>query len=170
MIINDTVLFDVADELLQCAATALDERTTAGAPDYQAVVVGLPAHDNCCAGQLTVSLVRQYASGIFPEEDTTTTPCGPPYTVLVFDVEIIRCAPTLDGLGNFPDYTVLTEAARLIYIDAQAVWAGIACCLKAREYTWNSSMRNQEMITPDGGCHGSRLRVYVGLTNGCGCE
>ena len=168
--IDDTVLFDLAEALLICAVHSLDTTTSEGAPDRQLVVIGTPPHDNCCDGQITASLMRQFPSSVFPEEDVTKTVCGPPYTVIHIDIEIVRCAPTQDNLGHFPTTNEIMHSSRLVAIDAQAVWAGIACCLQTHEYDWTSTMRPQEFITPEGGCVGSRLTAYVGLTNGCGCE
>lgn len=171
--IDDPVYFDVADTLLQCAADALSSTTTRGAPERQAVVIGVPAHDNCCDGQLTASLMRIFPSTNFPDEDTFSMICGPPFMVLHIDIEIVRCAPTLDNLGHAPTLEEITESSQLVAIDARAVWAGVACCLKQNVDNppyWNAAARPQEFITPDGGCVGSRLTVYVGLTSGCGCE
>lgn len=168
--INDPIFFDLAEMLLECAASGLQNDTTLGVPAYRAVVIGEASHDNCCEGQLTVAYTRQFPSSQFPEEDFFTTTCGPPYTVLEYDIEHIICSPTINGLGRFPAAQAITENAKEVLIAARAIWAAVACCLQANLRDFNSVMRAQEAITPEGGCVGSRLTVWIGLTTGCGCE
>lgn len=169
---DDMVIFDVAAMILACATVSLDDTTSAGAPARRYVAIGLPAHDDCCEGQLTVSLVRHYTSMSFPTQDTVQVQCGMPYVAIDLNVEIIRCAPTLDNLGRPPTIGEINASSQLVAIDALAVWNGVACCLQTRREVddWASVMRETQYITPGGGCVGSRLFITVGLTKGCPCQ
>lgn len=169
---DDTILYDVAQIILACARDALDE-TFAGAPEKSYVVIGTPAHDDCCAdgGQLTITLTRQYASTQFPSEDITQVQCGPAFTALDLDVEIVRCHPSIDELGRAPTIEEMENAAQTAYVDMLTVWNAVACCLivMREQQNWSSVMRRQVPISPEGGCAGSRLSITIGLTRGCEC-
>lgn len=167
---DDAVFYDIANNLRLCAYHEVHTRTKLGAPSNSYVTVGVPSHDNCCDGQLTASIMRIYPSSLFPEEDYRKAPCGPAFVAVHIDIEIVRCAPMIDGQGHFPSIQEIDGSSRQVYIESQAVWRGVECCLSANADKWASTIREQAFITPEGGCVGSRLTVIVGLTNGCDCE
>lgn len=164
---DDPIIYDVAAELLACACAAL-EATTAGCPARATVVAGEAAWDDCCEGQLTVSVPTIFPSTTFPDPDTRNAVCGPPFTAFDVDVEIVRCAPTVNSSGRAPSVADLNASALIWHLDARAVWTGVLCCLHAHRLEWNSVVRQQIALGPEGGCVGSRLTVTVGLTD-CVC-
>lgn len=170
---DDTVVYDLAADLLECARAAL-AGTSQGAPGRRYVSVNRPAHDNCCQaqGQLTVAIIETYPSREFPTRVTDPAPCGAPYTVVTFEVEIIRCAPMSANDGTPPSAALLSASARDVEIDARAVWAGVMCCLLDRVALglgFEAYGAGQVRIQPQGGCTGSRATFVAGLVDQCLC-
>lgn len=166
---NDLKVYTLALELLAECVTALND-TSNGAPARSYVAEGIPAHDNCCEGQLTVSIVRRYASTTFPQIDDRPAACSGPYLVVDFAIEAVRCAPVQDDNLNPPTVEALLASARQVEIDARAIWQAVRCWLyEERGRPMESLVGLQDSITPEGGCVGTRLAVSVGVLDGCKC-
>jgi hypothetical protein len=158
----------IANEVLDAAKAALDE-TQWGAPSRSYVAIGVPAHDDCCEGQLTVSMPRIYPSDRFPDSDRRPIVCGGAQTAVELEVEVVRCAPTFDDNGTPPSVALLMESARQQAYEKRAIWLAVQCLLVAHRDVWSAIVREHVDITPEGMCAGSTLRVTVGFVDGCGC-
>jgi hypothetical protein len=176
---DDTTFADLGAWLLECARAAL-ALTSAGVPGRRYRSVGRPAHDNCCAGQgqLTVARVRTYPSAVFPVPDNDPVPCGGKYTVVQFEVEVIRCAPVPANDGTAPSAELLDASAREIDIDGRAVYDALRCCIQDRIKNWQALdeqagfegyVDSQAPVGPEGGCAGTRTVVVLGIPDGCAC-
>lgn len=129
---------EIMAALMVCASEALDP--PAGRVQ---VVPGLEsAWDDCCAGQVSVSLVSlepRYERG-----------CGPVYTVGRFGVEVVRCVATVDDGGRPPTVSqVMGDADRMVD-DMEAVRKALLCCTDVP----GVEMERWEPVGPSGGCAG----------------
>lgn len=165
-------IYRVGAKLLDCACTMLAQ-TQFGCPPRICLVPGeSPSVENCCAGQgqLTVNVARIFESRSFPVADAgTPANCDVPLEVVVYEVEVWRCAP-VGSPHSPPTCDALDDTARITMSDMTAVRWGIKCCLNnvasvsdvlPSGYRWTF----EEHITkgPEGGCVGSSLSVVVGL-------
>lgn len=158
--------------LLDCACDAL-ALTDGGCPDRRCLVPGAEAEViNCCGGtgggQLTITLSRIYSSRQFPDQDTSPSNCDAPWTVVVYEVEIWRCAPVGD-VEFAPTCDELDDATLLTWTDVVAVRSGITCCLRDEDasaaiighgYSW--LLGDHFTLPNSGGCAGSRLSLSIG--------
>lgn len=168
--------YKMAGRLLDCACNALID-TAGGCPDRRCVVAGTSdefEHVNCCdgarGGQLTVNVNRIYPSRNFPDVDLgTPSNCDDPWTVVTYNIAIMRCHPVGD-VQHAPSCAVLDDVALLTMVDMDAIRNGITCCLRDKDatsaligygYHWN--LGDQSTYGPLGGCVGSNLLVQVGL-------
>lgn len=162
---DDLAVYNVASFLLDCAVAGLNT-TTLKAPARQVVMVGeMAAWDNCCDGQVTVVVTQVYPSSTFPDYDVRIAACGSAYTVINADIEVVRCAPTLDDRGNPPPVPTLDGFARWAHADARAVRTATRCCLYEHRRHYDSVDRGQVFLN-DGACGGSRLSLTVGMRDG----
>jgi len=157
-------MWQLANQLLECAAGQLDE-TPSGAPARQCVVYGSQlVWDDCACGLLAVHVPRVFPSETFPIIKQSATNCDVPFTVAEYVVSILRCVPQPDAKGNPPDCDKVSAAALIDFTDRWAVWRGVQCCLAGiRPHV----MQEQLAIGEAGACAGSELHVLVASAN---CE
>lgn len=163
------IIFDIANQLLTCARDGI-VNACAAPPARSYVSPGTPAFDDCCDGQLTVHLVRQYPSSTFPAEDTLPGPCRAPYSALQYDITVARCVPSPNDDGSPPSVELLTSASTVLYAEARAVWVAVRCCLdelESRNYVSSSNL-GQDIGEPDGGCMTYVMHIVIGIPD-CGC-
>lgn len=157
-----TQVYDTAAQLLECARAKV-AATEAGVPARVCVVPGAElAWDECECGQLTVHVLRQYPSRVFPTEDRVPmAPCSTAYLVAVFAVTILRCVPIGGEDAIPPTCEELDAAARTQADDALAVFNGVMCCIDdgLREFI----VLDQPTVGPAGQCAGSQLTIAVGF-------
>lgn len=165
MISGDDKWFTVAQYILAAVQAGL---TTAATRNL--ITTGQIAWDDCCEGQLAVSVTRVAPTETFPTETITNVlegSCSPAYDLAEITVQLVRCHPTQVPA---PTTTALTAAARLTLIDANQVrrlTTAVLCSLKDDvTKRLDYFVRDQLMLGPEGGCAGSELRVYVGLEVG----
>lgn len=135
------------------------------------------AWDDCCAGQLTVAVIRTYLSDNFPAEysaapQVLASPCGPPWLVAELAVQAIRCTPTVDDQGQPPSCQALDASAAGLLADAWQVRQGVTCRLAelfADDQLVDYRVSAQMTLGPEGGCVGSQLGLLVCLDNTCPC-
>jgi hypothetical protein len=163
----DTTIFDLATIILECSKSALEE-DCGYAPDRACVIVGPIPWDDCCAGQLYVTVDRVYGSLTFPDEALVPNTCVVPFTAVDFTVQLMQCAVTPSDDGDPPTCKELAASAKSVYSNARALWKGVQCCLFEQRDTYEHVMRNQIFIG-DGACIGSQLSVTVGINDGCVC-
>jgi len=155
-------VYSTAAELLECARVRV-AATDAGEPGRVCVVPGAElAWDDCECGQLTVYVLRQYPSRVFPVEDRQSmSQCGTGYLVAIFAVTILRCVPVGAENAALPTCAELDAAAQVQLDDARAVFDGVICCIDDgfREFV----VLDQPMVGPAGFCAGSQLLIAVGF-------
>lgn len=159
--------YTVAEALRQAVHTALTNK-----PSRSCVVPGLVAWDECCEGQLAVTVVRSYLSDTFPDPMLTeiSMDCGAAWEVSEISVQILRCAPQPQGQSNAPDCESLDASAREVYRDMSEVMTATAqklCSMERETFDIENQLITSQMaIGPEGGCVGSDLRALVGLPRG----
>lgn len=176
----DLFVYTLAADLLTCATNALNNKgvlpenggpaENEGAPDRRYVFTGQPVHDDCCDGQLAVTVLNIFPSYNPPGQPTAQPlqSCGWPLTSIVMQVEVVRCAPVFsDANGGMPTVAALDASAKLALADGRALWRGVLCCLAVRK-DLDATGVNQEYLRL-GGCMYSRLNVVLSVIDGCVC-
>jgi len=162
MISGDNKWFTVAQYILAAVQAGLTTPAT-----RNLITTGQIAWDDCCDGQLAVSVTRISPTETFPTETVTNVQsgsCSPAYDLAEITVQLVRCHPS-----NVPAPTpaALTAAASATLIDANQVRrlvTAVLCALKNdATQRLDYFVRDQLMLGPEGGCAGSELHVYVGL-------
>lgn len=157
--------FGLATDLLDCACTAL-AATERGCPDWACVVPGANIiEDFCCEGQLQVLLERTYRTVDFPNQANDFLPCGGGYTGFDFLVSLRRCAPG-------PSCEQASLNAQLLYVEGQAMWDALICCLSNASDVFPSVLRDLRPSpgSPNGNCVGWDIRLTIGANDSCtGC-
>lgn len=173
--IRRTDLLYWADRLLTCAAAAL-ATTEAGAPDRQVIATGSElVWDECECGMLAVQTPRTFPSDQFPivKQSGPFNRChGAIFTVVQYQVSILRCVAGIEGDAEAPPAAKMTEDSMVDLSDRWAVRRGVECCL-AQEATSNPGtaplyLLGEQLALGEGGrCAGSQLNVMLALKN---CE
>jgi hypothetical protein len=137
------------------------------------ITTGQIAWDDCCNGQLAVSLTRTSPTEAFPTEAITLSQysdsfeCTPPYEIGEITVQIVRCHPSD---VNAPSPDALSKAALQTMKDANQIKRAVSaalCSLKANvPNRFDYFVRAQPFLGPEGGCAGSELYLYTGLAVG----
>lgn len=165
MISGDNKWFTVAGYILAAVQAGLTTPAT-----RNLITTGQIAWDDCCDGQLAVSVTRVSPTETFPIEQVTNVlegSCSPAYDLAEITVQLVRCHPSS---LNAPTPAALTAAASATLIDANQVrrlTTAVLCSLK-EDVTQRLDyfVRDQLFLGPEGGCAGSELRVYAGLAVG----
>lgn len=162
-----------AQELLDCACTALRDYAPKGCPPRACVYNGGldVAFDDCCAGQLWVAWGGTRPTITFPDEirDRIATQCGNASLVLEYEVGIARCAPTLDEQGNPPTCEQIAESALQMHQEAYIILRALMCCLEEwRRAGLQAIWTAQTPAGDEGTCVGSVVRILVGMS-ACPC-
>lgn len=192
MALSPTAVQDTAEALLACVCAALGEvaaqiEDQPGCPDCGTCLVpGAVAWDRCdgpcdkdgAPGQLNVSVIRMYpsSSATFPSEDNKQVQgirgCTlPQITALELAVTLLRCAPVPDDEGCPPTCEELTEAARILHVDATTVYNAVLCCFPQTSQRRRGQMfviGQQKIVGPQGDCVGIEQRLTVALP-ACKC-
>ena len=166
---DDDVYFDLAEALLECVKLGLTEACD-GPPARTHVVIGPPAFDDCCDGQLTINLTRAFPSSTFPNEDVpVNSVCSAAYTALEYEIVLVRCMPDVTDVRD--PVKVLRTAAEKNYREARIIRQATLCCMKTMYEMHNIEVfdRGQTFIGPEGGCIGSQMSLTLGINDGCGC-
>lgn len=169
-------VFEVAQEILDCACVALDA-TDAQCPNRTCIVPGIePSFEHCCegGGQLTLNVVRWFESSTFPSisiagggpvgPTSAANNCALPYTVVEYLLTVVRCTPVGNGQRP-PSCESQTGSARTLISDAEAVRAGVKCCVENFPKMQPWAVGDTMSVGPEGGCAGSTLVLWVGLSN-----
>lgn len=167
-----------AKDLLACICSELDamaalDDTLKGCPCHAWVADGRPADDYCCepcvadraGGQLVVWL-----DTLFPYERFPAASGGPHRCPVMFagrfNIEIVRCAPTVDDSGRPPKKEAIEASARQRHADMIAMLRGALCCLdECPQYSLGAITTRG----PAGGCVGSLLPVTLDIAT-CACD
>lgn len=158
--INPAVLWNTAEEIRNCVCNTLNAEGTCNCPCRSCVIVGRPVYDDCCEGQLTVSLERLFVHDNFPTKATTPAFCSTPLAA-DFVVTYIRCAPVVKDDGRAPTCDELSASALGIYTDLYVVERALICCLQAARRKRKFVMGEGSIITPAGACQGFEIRLTI---------
>jgi len=171
MIKGDDKWYQVCNVILTAATAGLSVSV-----NRKLITTGQIAWDDCCEGQLAVSLTRVSPTEAFPTEAVNlsefsdSTDCTPPYEIGEITVQIIRCAPSAVNGQNAPSPETLSKHALQNMIDANQVRRSVSvalCALKADvPNRFDYFVRAQLFLGPEGGCDGSELYLYTGLAVG----
>lgn len=169
---TELTIFDTSKALLDCILSALED---AGLPIPCRIcaVPGEIAWDNCNAGQLVVSTVREFQSETFPLEALergVNSSCGLPYLVAELTFSLLRCAPIPKGTSTSVPCEELEANSVLLHRDAFWMRRALSCCLRdlkrtppyvVLDYIVGSTVR----VGPEGACVGNETTVLVGFAN-----
>ncbi len=169
----------IVTSLAECVCEALE---SSGYPVCSCCLdIGQPVSECDCrcvngaAGRVSLYPQSMVPSNSWPQAlpawDRYDRACGPPYIMLVLNIEITRCVPTIDESGNPPLCPDLTAAGLAWYTDATIVRQAVGCCLRDMKLSATIQRFSMGQTTPvpeQGGCAGSVLQVMVGLSH-CLC-
>lgn len=171
MITGDNKWYTICNVILGAAVAGLTLPV-----NRELITTGQIAWDDCCDGQLAVSLTRVAPTEAFPTEAVALseysegTECTPPYEVAEITVQITRCAPQALNGQDAPSTSALSSAALQTMVDANQIRKAVAsalCTLHADVPSrFDYFIRSQLMLGPEGACAGSDLYVYAGLAVG----
>lgn len=158
--VSSIVVTGVDDELQQ---------SPAGRPDRACVVPGEIAWDGCDCGALYVSVRAWTVTDSFPDASDVSGslrlgPCDLPWVVATIETQIVRCAPSPDGLVFDVPCSKLDVAAEILIADAALVLRRVTvelCQLKNDEQIVDYVIGEQLTVGPQGGCVGTSLTVQV---------
>jgi len=171
-------LYEVCDELLTFAASALDSLADwpetadlAGAPDARFITPGLPAID-CCPAMWAYT-------GILQEAPTSTRAALDPghrsgslprVSLPTVNLLVARCTPTFRQGGGAdiepPTSDQLAAVARQVYADGWVLWTAISRAIRAGELLTRCSeayLDSGDPLDPSGGCAGWTMTLRVNL-------
>lgn len=152
-------------------ASRLEQAIYAGLtvpPARHGVVPGMIAWDACDCGLLAVSVGQIYPTEQFPNPALTrvSNACDAPLETAEIIMQVVRCTPSPDGVGNPPTTAALDTSAREILTDAYEMMRAVSTTLcqmnKDREIS-DYLMRPLVPQGPSGACGGNELRAYVAL-------
>ena len=137
-------------------------------PDRHGVVPGAIAWDACDCGLLAVSVGQIYPTEQFPNPAFARVgnACDAPWEAAEIIMQVVRCTPTADDLGNPPTTAALDTSAREILTDAYEMMRAVSVTLcqmnRDREIS-DYVMRTLTPQGPSGACGGNELRAIVSL-------
>lgn len=182
---TDTMIQPVAAMLLECFRNALLAEHGPGLmpnhgtmPSEVCYRVGELAsmdaslfQDLCCSGLAWLRVADIFStSEDFPAPDTlvTWTGCGPMAWGVVFELGVMRCAPTGD-IATIPNCDEWTTVQYNIMNDAKAMRQAF-CCLFAQFDPSSIALGSWTPLPTTGGCAGGTWQVTVQIINSECCE
>lgn len=170
--------FAVATGLIDCICAQLKD---AGRPDEarwsenaECCVrpgAGPAAWENCCEGQLTITLLPGFPTTAFPIQDLRPmSGCGARNQAVAFEITALRCAcVSASDDGRVPCTCEQREQdAANVMSDLKAVLAGISCCFTSEEFEDLDWINNGwRLVGPEGGCAGVIAVITVELPSPC---
>lgn len=186
---SDLVVAPIAEDLLQCFCDALLNQhgpvymvnggTRPGECCFRSgEIVSADAsvnEDLCCSGLAWVRVADIFASSTdFPTPDTTlvVSGCGVPAWGIVFELGVLRCAPTGDtySIPTCDQWTALQQA---LFLD-QAAMREAMCCLielqNSRNLQQTVAIGSWNPLPTSGGCAGGTWQVTVQVINEECCQ
>jgi hypothetical protein len=137
-------------------------------PARHSVVPGAIAWDECDCGLLAVSVAQVYLTETFPDQlaRRVGTACDAPWEAAEIVIQVIRCAPNPDDVGNPPTIADLDTSAQEVLRDAYEMLKGASvklCQMNRDREIADFMLRPLTAQGPAGGCVGNELRAYVSL-------
>lgn len=175
----DTLIQPVAEDLLLCFRNALlaehgpTEMPTGTMPSEVCARVGEVAsmdasmfEDLCCSGLAWVRVADIFSSATdFPTPDTLTvwSGCGPRAWGVVFELGVMRCAPTGD-INTIPTCEEWTALQENVMKDAKAMRQAF-CCIFRQFDAGSIALGSWVPLPTTGGCAGGTWQVTVQIIN-----
>lgn len=149
---------------LACASTGLS------VPASRAIIAtGQIAWEGCCSGQVWARLIdmtpMQTSSG-FGQVTASGQPCGPVMWRATIGVGVLRCAATVNEMGDAPPSATLIAEALGTTRDQADLGEALQCCLAPQ--VASLVMQRWDPLGPDGGCVGGEWTFTV-LVDACSC-
>lgn len=182
---TDTMIQPVAQQLLDCFCAALI--TEHGLPTMLekgtrpseccfrvGEVASMDAslfYDLCCSGLAWVRVADIFSSATdFPTPDTLTVwnGCGPQAWGVVFELGVMRCAPTGD-IATIPTCDEWTELQVNVMKDAKAMRQAF-CCVFGQYDPGSIALGSWAPLPTTGGCAGGTWQVTVQIINSECCQ
>lgn len=181
----DNLIQPVAEQLLACFCNALEEQhgstyMPAGSRPQECCfrsgeIVSADAsvyQDLCCSGLAWVRVADIFASADdFPAPDTTIpiTGCGPQAWGVVFELGVLRCAPTGDEytVPSCDDWTLFQQ---YLFLDQAAMRQAMCCLIELRngeDMQSSVAIGSWAPLPTSGGCGGGTWQVTVQILD-CG--
>jgi hypothetical protein len=136
-------------------------------PARHGVVPGAIAWDACDCGLLAVSVGQIYPSEQFPNPAIARVGnCDAPFETAEIIMQVVRCTPTVDDVGEPPTTDALDASAREILQDAYEMMSAVSitlCQMNKDREIYDFLMRPLTPQGPSGACGGNELRAFVGL-------
>jgi hypothetical protein len=113
-------------------------------------------------------VAQVYLTETFPDQlaRRVGNACDAPYEVGEFVIQVIRCAPNPDDVGNPPTLADLDASAQGVLRDAYEMLKGtsmLLCEMNRDREIADFMLRPLTAQGPTGGCVGNELRAYVSL-------
>lgn len=176
----DTMIQPVAQQMLDCFCAALI--TEHGLPTMLeggtrpsqccfrvgelASMDASEFEDLCCSGLAWVRVVDIFSSSTdFPTPDTLNvwTGCGPMAWGVVFELGVMRCAPT-GSIEQIPTCDEWTNLQSLVMRDAKAMRAAM-CCMFNQYDPGSVAIGSWNPLPTTGGCAGGTWQVTIQVIN-----
>ena len=137
-------------------------------PARHGVVPGAIAWDACDCGLLAVSVGQIYPTEVFPNPALARVGngCDAPWEAAEVIMQVVRCTPTVDDVGEPPTVEALDAAAREILQDAYEMMRAVSetlCQMNEDREISDFLMRPLTPQGPSGACGGNELRAVVSL-------
>jgi hypothetical protein len=151
------------------AVSALD----AVVAHYAAIGVELPKRRLVSAGQspwdcelVNVWVQRDYPTAGGPESAlfvSVRAAAAHFFRAAVLGVQVVRCYPTVDDMGEPPDPAEETIAAELVHGDVDHLWAALLAASSAGTFSQRNGVAYEgwTALGPDGGLAGGVLTVHA---------
>ena len=128
---------------------------------------GLPAWDDCCAGQLYLRVREVFPTGPFPSFDAVQKGVNPKCSIHMVAVSLamgmIRCAATVDENGNSPSPAEVTADADEMLDDMATLLDVIVCEVKGVRGVMAMKLDRWVPQGPNGGCHGGEWGFMIAV-------
>lgn len=163
MISGELKWYEVASTLEQAVYAGLTEK-----PTRHSVVPGAIAWDECDCGLLAVSVGQIYVTEVFPEPlaRRVGNACDAPWEAAEVIIQVIRCVPTVDDVGNAPTTAALNASAQEVLRDAYEMLRAVSvklCQMNEARDIADFILRPLNPQGPSGMCGGNEVRAIVSL-------
>lgn len=148
------MFIEVLQSLLDCVYAELRVK-----PGWYSVTPGPAALDECCDGQLWVTLAGltpRYDRGCLNGWDMSVT------------VGLVRCIAVVNDRGVAPSMGQIAADAAQLAADAEDLRQALRCCPRTTPYVQRIQLGSYSVIDPQGGCAGGSWSLTLTVPD-CGC-
>jgi hypothetical protein len=159
------------NQLIVNGVSAALSDSLGGPVERACVVPGNIAWDSCDCGLLAVSTRRWFVTDDFPAGNSggseRSTPCDQPWLIGEIVAQVVRCAPSPEGVNIISvPCSELDAAAQILLSDAYVViteMISILCELRETDQIVDYTLNQEETVGPEGGCVGVEISASVAL-------